>query len=208
MMRTTIRGLAPLALLVALAGCGQELTAGGQRKGEVSAVVIDDPGSPDATRSLPRSGARLSITRALIPAGTVNVQATVTLLTNSGGAQELTSEAAGATLDLGSTSKTNLARGDVSSIRYATARVEFTKIEANVTSGLVVGGIDLVGTVRVAMTQPVVVERPIELTVVEEGHHEVEIDLNAESWLTAIDPITRTVPAAAFRSAVTIQARQ
>ena len=208
MMLRRISGLAPLALLLALAGCGQELTAGGQREGEVSAVLIDDPGAPAPNRSPTRSGASFSTSRARIPTGTVNVQATVTLVSERGGAQELVTQAGGGTVDLGSTSKTLLARADISSIRYTLARVEFTRVQANVTGGLLVGGLDLTGAVSVALPQPVVVEKAIDLTVVEEGHHELEIDLNAEKWLVAIDPLTRTVPSAAFRTAVTMEVRQ
>jgi hypothetical protein len=200
--------LLALALALALAGCGDEPTGGARRKGEVSAQLIDDPGSPAPIRVLPRSGASFSTARAAIPSGTVTVEATVTLLTDQGGGEELVPEAGGATVDLGSTSKTPVARADVSTIRYSMARITFTRVVANVSGGLVVGQSDLVGTVSVSLAQPAVLERPIELAVVENGHHELEIDLNAESWLTAVDPVSRTVPSAAFRSAVTIQARQ
>jgi hypothetical protein len=207
MMHRRTLGLAPLALLLALAGCGQELTAGGQ-KGDVDVDVTDDPGSPPAANPdlAPARGApRLALRSALAPSGTVAVEGRVSLVTTDGRTIALPA-GAGVVVTLSSTEEARLTRGSVSAVAYQAARITFTKLEANVTGGLSVGGVNLLGTVRVDLAQPLVIEAPIALTVRANGQHQVEIDLNAETWLLAANPVTRVVPAAALRGVVTVRA--
>jgi hypothetical protein len=204
-MIRTIPGLAPLALLVALAGCGQELTAGGQH-GDVDAVVTDDPASPSPSLSPEPGGPRLSRSLALVPMGTVTLVGSVTLVTDQGNPEPLSQAAQTASLSIGSAGTTSLAQADVPAVNYIVARILFTKVEANVTGGLLLpGGIDLRGTVTVDLSEPVTVERRIALRVLDSGQHTLTIDVNAATWLVAVNPLTRTIPSAVFASAVTVR---
>lgn len=198
-----------LALLALLGGCGQELLAGGQREGEVTAEVTDDPQSTPS-RSVARrsvSGAPGAFTATFrAPEGTVEVDGSVALLRDDGVAVPLSSGGS-ARVRIGARDTVTLATRSVRSASYSRARITFTRVEADVTSGLLVGGVAVSGRVRVPLSQPLTLELPTGLVVQERGKHRVIIDLNSSIWLLAADPVLRTVPQGVFAAAVQLSAR-
>lgn len=200
----------PLVLLVLLTACGQELTAGGQTEGEVSAVVTDDAAGAGASRSPDADGPRLSRSAgraAAIPRGTVTVEGTVAIVHESRGVAPLS--------PLDGRAEVRIASGDVDTLaldsalvgRYTVARVTFTRVQAHVTSGLALGtGTSLDGTITVDLPQPLVVERPVELLVQADRRHELVIDLNAAEWLATASPLG-VVSGTAFAEWVRVRVR-
>ncbi|MEX2570899.1 MAG: hypothetical protein WD737_06305 [Gemmatimonadota bacterium] len=209
MSRSTITVIAVMAVFM-LAGCGQELTAGGQRDGEVSTVVTDDPNEsqagPAATRNLISGpGAQLTADPGSAE-GTVEVEATTVLVDESGREVPLSSLAPSVSVTIAAADSATLERSEVRVGRYTLARITFTRVKADLTTGLAVAaGVEITGTVRVDLGQPLVVDAPIELTVQEDGRHQLVIDLNASAWLAAADPVLRTVSSTTFRSAVEVR---
>ena len=201
-----------LGLLLAVAGCGQELLAGGQTEGEVSAVVTDDPGSAAPGRQASRRAGGPEPTlfggTIVVPQGTVEVDGSVTIVRQDGAEVPLSSGSSSVSVRIAAADSGTLARRRVSAGSHTRARITFTRVEANVTGGLTVGpGIQVTGRVRVALTEPLVLEVPVQLEVREDGIHRLVIDLNASDWLMAVDPVLRTVPAATFRSKVQVRVR-
>lgn len=190
-----------------LAGCGKELLAGGQREGEVSAVATDDGGGSASYGD--GDGPSLSrAAEAALLSGTVEFVGTVAVAAEDGRMVPVTDGPATVTLRLTEPDTALLGRKRVPVGTYSLARVVFTRVSAEVKEGLVVDGTQLTGLIRVAIgSEPLVVEAPITMLVREDGRSTVVIDLNAAPWLTAADPITRTVSAAAFRAAVEVSAR-
>lgn len=208
-----MRFMAAAVLVLSAAGCGQELLAGGMRSGEASAVVTDDPrasGSASAhetptSRAMLTSGSRLSAIQTAAE-GSILVEGAVEL-ESAGGQMILLGGGPGtASVQISSAATSALGTSQVEVGRYTTARVTFTRVEADVSGGLVVGlGVQVKGKVRVLLPEPLVVEAPIELLVREDGEHIVVIDLNSEVWLAAVDPLLLTVPAQVFAAAVTVR---
>ena len=203
----TIRSLAALlAGMVALAGCGRELVGGGQR--EVDAAATGDGtggGSPSTAPRYAVAPAEGGVYQLNGIGGTISFDARVSLLR------------AGVPVPLGGGSATVRADGGdtvrvvsdgVPAVTYPVARVVFTRVTANVTGGLVVGGVNLTGRIDVAIApgDSVVVERPVDLGAADEDAT-LLIDLDASAWLPAVNPATRLVSAATFASAVKLRRR-
>lgn len=197
--------VAPLALLLALGGCGQELTAGGQR-GEVDAVVTDSDAAPPASRSASGGGPAFSFSRVVtVPTGTVTVEGSVELLDAAGDGTPLAGGDGEASVTIGAPGSDVLATDSVPAVRYPRVRITFTRVEASVTGGLLSGSVGVPVTVQVDLPQPRAVERSVELMVRDEGEHRLAIDLNAATWLAAVDPVTGLVSATDFAAAVAVR---
>lgn len=202
-MRTKLRAAALLAFLSAAAGCGRELVGGGQR--DVDARATGDGTSGGSPSLAPRY--------AVAPGGGVVFQANGISGTLTFDARVYLVRGAGPVPLGGPATATVLANGRdtvavasarVPEVRYATARVVFTRVTGNVTGGLVIGGNGVTGTVSVAIADSVVVERAVDLGD-EDDDATLLIDLDASAWLSAANPVTRIVPAAAFQSAVKLR---
>lgn len=211
-MITYLRLFTGTLLLLSSAGCGQELLAGGMRSGEASAVVTDDPGSSSSS-TVEDPASRMSLdpaSRGSIGAaaaeGSILVEGSVALESAGGRTIPLGNGPGAASVQISSNATSELATGEVEVGRYTNARVTFTRVEAEVAGGLSVGlGVQVSGTVKVLLPQPLVIEAPIELLVREDGEHTIVIDLNSEVWLAAVDPLLLTVPTQLFAQAVTIR---
>jgi hypothetical protein len=96
--------------------------------------------------------------------------------------------------------------GRVDDVDYPVARVVFTRVTANVTGGLVIGGVGLTGQVDVGIApgDSVVVEMPVDLGDPDDDAT-LLIDLDASAWLFTVNPVTRLVSATAFRNAVKLR---
>lgn len=212
-MITYMRIFAGALIVLSTAGCGQEMLAGGMRSGEASAVVTDDPGTSSSTSSIETRAARMNLTptggisaATAAASGSILVEGSVALESAGGQTIILGDGPGAASVQIGSAALSKLAASEVEVGRYINARVTFTRVEADVSGGLIVGvGVAVTGKVTVLLPQPLVIEAPIELLVREDGEHTVIIDLNSEVWLAAVDPLLLTVPTQAFAAAVTIR---
>jgi len=190
-----------LLLVMAAPGCGKELVVGGQK--HVDARGTGD-GTPEGNASMapafdraPAAGPSLAAARAQ---GTITFTAKVELLTADGQAVALGS-AQTATVKIDGTDTVTVVSGDVAAAHYTAVRVTFTSVQANVTGGLVIGGVSLTGLVSVAPGN-VVVERAVDLGS-PEASVRLLIDLDASAWLSAA--IDRVVPSSVFQGAVKIR---
>jgi hypothetical protein len=192
-----------LLLVMAAPGCGKELVVGGQK--HVDARGTGD-GTPEGSASMapafdraPTAGPSLAAVKAQ---GTITFDAKVELLRDDGQAVGLGSAQTAAVKIDGSDTVT-VVSGDVAAARYTAVRVTFTSVQANVTGGLVVGGVSLTGVVNVAPGN-VVVERAVDLGS-PSASVRLLIDLDASAWLSAANPATRVVASSIFQSAVKIR---
>lgn len=210
-MRYRIGAGIPAVLLACavLGGCGAELLAGGQREGEVSALATDGSGGPSAARAGGGGySASLARTAAAIPEGSLELTAAVTLIGEDGEEAPVTDGAVAARLRLAAADTVPLGTEEVPEGEYTRARVVFSRVQAEVTGGLSIGGVPILGAVAVEIgSAPLVVEAPVQVLVREDDPALLVVDLNVAAWIAAADPLTRRVPAAALRSAVEISAR-
>lgn len=206
--RIRVRIAATLLAGAVLSGCGAELLAGGQREGEVSAVATDGSGAPSSARtdgsglspSLARQGTAL--------AGSLDLAVAVTLIAEDGEEEPITNGEVTARLRLAAADTVPLGRQEVPEGSYTRVRLAFSRVEAEVTEGLLIGGIPLLGRVAVEIGDgPLVMEVPVRVVVREEVPSTLVVDLRAAAWLGATDPLTRRIAAAEFRSAVEVTAR-
>jgi hypothetical protein len=94
----------------------------------------------------------------------------------------------------------------VPAVAYTGVRLTFTRVQAEIASGLVIGGVGVTGTVDVAIAGSLVVERSVPMLDAD-ADYAVLIDLDASDWLAAANPASGIVPAAAFSGAVQVTAR-
>lgn len=196
-------------------GCGVELTAGGQT-GDVRAVATSNgsssraPGPSRAEATAREAGSADAATSgaagSLVVRGSLAFTAAVTLVREDGEEVPITRGYSDAVVRIEGADSVEVARDSVPVGTYTRARVAFRRMEADVIEGLLVGGVPIRGRVSVAIgPEPIVVESPVLLRVQPNGEHTLVIDLNAEAWLLTLNPLTREVLGASFRSAVDLR---
>jgi hypothetical protein len=197
-----------LVAMLALGGCGKDFVAGGARDVEVHATGDATPeGSSSAARMslAPAEGPR-SLSAAAAQ-GTIAFDARVSLL-SSDRAEPVNRTPASTSVRIDGRDTVRLTSGGVPRGSYDRVRLVFTRVEADVTSGLVIGGITITGRVAVALApgDSIVVERPVSLGG-QGDDVRLLVDLDASAWLPSTNVVTRMVPAAAFQSAVKVRTR-
>lgn len=202
-MRTTWCA-AGFLLALAVAGCGRELVGGGQRDVDAVATGGGAESGGSATPASSYGAERATAFQAEGVSGTVTFDARVSLVRAG---RRSAVGAGSATVRAGGGDTARVAAGRVLEGGYDAARVVFTRVTANVSGGLVVGGVALTGHVDVAIApgDSVVVEMPVQVSG-SRSPVRLLIELDAATWLRSADPLTRTVPAAAFRGAVRLRA--
>lgn len=210
-------GARALALLLgALAGGCGNLTVGGF--GEATVVVSGDAPDSGPRRSLEHGMQGAVLETASFPAsssdrnepeGEIEVEFTLLLVSEAGGVLPLGDDEVRVRLDLrGRTEQDPIERQLVPAAHYAELRIVFTEIEVRVDSGLVVGGVPVVGRVEVEMDDvALLVSRSIDLEVRPREHVVLVVDLNAPAWLAAVDPLTRSVDAGVFAGLLDVRVR-
>ena len=203
----TILCAALLAAITTTMGCSGELVGGGAR--DVDAYATGDgTGSGGAASLAPRyavSPGGGAAFQASGITGTVTFDGKVSLVRS--GSVEPVVNGATATVSVDGSDTVRLGGSQLPEGAFPTARVVFTRVTANVASGLVVGGVTLTGRVDVAIADSVVVEVPVNVPA-GDGDVDLLVDLDASVWLATASPVTRTVTAAAFRGAVKVRVRQ
>jgi hypothetical protein len=205
MMRTRI-ALAALLLAMTTAGCGKELVAGGQK--HVDAAGTGD-GTPEGSASkapaydlVPGGDSPLAAARAQ---GTVTFTAKVEVATAGGAYVPLSSAPATVVVKIDGSDSVHVAAGNVPAGSYTRVRVTFTGVQANVTGGLVIGGVGVTGLVSVgAAGESVIVERAVSLGS-PSADVRLLIDLDASAWLGTANPVTKVVASSTFQGAVKIR---
>jgi hypothetical protein len=203
MKRTAAVLWSAMLLLPGLTGCGVELVGGAER-GEVETTMTDDPSSnePSPSRSPAPSMSRAPEVSEQVVAieGTVSADLAVALVAG-GEATQVTSGTVTGQVRIASTDRDALGTRRVVEGVYPTVRLTFTRIEAQVETGV---GAPL--SVEVDMRgSPLVIEAPVPVEVREEDVATVEVDLNAAVWLAFADPVTGLVPRSAFASAIAVR---
>jgi hypothetical protein len=194
----------PLALgALVLAGCGKELTAGGLREGEVSAVATD-AGPAAARRTIAGNDVAAAVAQ-----GTIRFTAQVELVTLFGRTEPITAGPVAAQVPIGSTGRVLLGRDSVPEGDYAFVRVSFWSVAADVQGLPLGGGTVFSGTATVNLVPPLVQLVPIAVTVRPGVPVAVVLRLNSGAWLPLAQPLpglpgSVVVDATAFDRAVEI----
>jgi hypothetical protein len=204
-----LKVLALPLLLLMTAACGKEVVVGGVRDKEVEAYATGDGTQEDGANgshapllSLAPAGGPAAAHIAGRVQGTISFDALVEVVTSSGEAVRV-GNAQSVVVRSDGHDTVLVARADVLERQYTTVRVTFTRVTANVVSGLVIGGTNITGQVNVEVpARGIVVERQVPLGGPEEDV-QVLIDLDASEWLFAT--VNRIVPAATFEQAVKIR---
>lgn len=185
--RATCRWALPLAAgVLLLGGCGEELVVGGGRDVEVH-----------ATGAAPGTAA-----------GTVTFTAAVRLVEAGGQTAPSVPETRTATVRVDGADTVQVAafRG-FASRSYQVVRLTMRDVQAQVT-GLVTGGGEVSGTVRVGTSAGavIIVDVPVSIPA---GTTPLDllVELNAGAWLAAADPVTLVVPPSTFADAVSVRMR-
>ena len=202
------RGALALAVVGALAACGN-LTAGGIGEATVAMsgdapdqgaspqmAVVDGPARTDHDDDDDDD-----------PEGELEADLTVFLVSAEGEAFLLTDGEVRVRVDLEGIEEPTIASRTVAAGDYTALRIVFTEIEVEVDAGLVIGGVQIVGPVDIEFESELTVERTIDVTIADGARAELLVDLNAESWLQAVDPVTLTVDAEVFADLVTVRQR-
>lgn len=205
------RGVRPvLPVLVLLsAACGGNLTSGGMSGVEVYVAGDDPRAEPAPTRApepLPPGLAALNSPSPSAVEGTVTVTLQVELMGDDRRWVEVTEGPQTITVALSGRGQSLLASRPVSAGRYIRARTTFRRVEAEVTRGLIVDGLDLRGTIPVDLrgVDGLVVEEPLFVEVREGEAGRLVVALNSQLWIRLVNALARRVDPANFRQAVRV----
>jgi hypothetical protein len=221
--KVMMRQVSPIMLLVPLLMACGELTSGGVGDDEVWATA-DEQGTPSASPP-PGSSAVVppaygweshgtpsaaSSRESAAAAGVLTAQLRVFLRSDLTGEWiEITDGVRDLTLDLDGSSERRVGVRILEGGRYTGLRIVFHRVEANVTGGLIVGGIPIVGLVSVDLggLGTLTVERSLLLDLEAGGSQDVVLDMGASTWLPTLSLLTRIVAGAAFSNAIAVRVR-
>lgn len=197
---TGMRVTGMLLLVLLAAGCGREVVVGGQK--EVETVVVGD-GQPQGGGAAHAPGGRFAWSAALVE-GTVRVEGRAELVAEDGRVVQLDPGPRTVRLRLDGSERVSVSRTRVPEKRYVRARLFFTRVTADVTGGLLVGGLPVRGTVSVAIPAGgLVVERDVAMTDPARVRETLVVDLASSTWLAA--SVGGVVPASVFAAAVRVR---
>ena len=199
--------LAAIALLGT--GCGGNLTSGGV--GETSVLVSGDAPDPSGVAG-PSPSAFVTPSQESGPGdqpeGEIEVEFELFLDSQEVGSLPLTGEGLRVRVDLRGLQEKDVADASVPAARYDALRIVFTEIKARVDAGLIVGGTPVTGEVRVELKNATLtVVRPLPLEIEDGDRVQLLIDLNAATWLQAVDPDLRTVAESVASQAIEVKLR-
>ena len=191
-----------------LAGCGN-VTAGGLT-GEVTVTVSGD--APDAQAAPQRAvglhPAPPSSTGHDVPEGEVRAEFFVSLVAANGDEVSMSEDQISIRVDVQGRQELDVAIQAVPATLYTEIRIIFTDIRVEVESGLIINGVPVVGEVEVELEDvALLVTRPLNLDVGDGGSVFLLIDLNANTWLQAVDPVLKVIAEEVFGDAVSVGVR-
>jgi hypothetical protein len=89
--------------------------------------------------------------------------------------------------------------------QYSQMRIVFTDIRVDVADGLIINGVPVVGEVRVELEDvSLTVTRQLNLNIGEGESVFFLMDLNANTWLQAVDPVLKVIAEEVFANAVSL----
>ena len=139
------------------------------------------------------------------PEGEVEAEFSLFLVSESGTVVALTETDVRIAVDLEGIEEPEVANQVVASGMYTSMRIVFTEIEAEVDAGLIINGVPVVGQIRVELEDiSLTVTKPLALDIGRDQRVELLVDLNAASWLQAVDPLLGTVDAQIFADLVSV----
>lgn len=142
------------------------------------------------------------------PEGELDVELSVFLVAADGDLVPVTDGVVRVRVDLDGVQEPEIGSTTVEARGYTGLRMIFTEIEAEVEAGLIIDGQPVIGLIDVEIDDAnLPVTKAIDVEVAEGGRVELLIDLNADSWLLAVDPVTMTVDAQVFADLVTVRVR-
>ena len=192
-----------------LAGCGN-LTAGGLT-GEATVTVSGD--APDAQGTAPQRAVRLYPTPPFpaqhdVPEGEVRADFFVDLVAANGDEVSMSEDQISIRVDVQGRQELDVAVQTVPATLYTQIRIIFTDIRVEVESGLIINGVPVVGEVEVELEDvALVVTRPLNLDIGDGESVFLLIDLNANTWLQAVDPLLGVIMEEVFGDAVSVAVR-
>ena len=198
--------LIALTTCALLAGCGN-LTAGGLT-GEATVTVSGD--AVDAPAPAPQSAAKLVTTSPFkvpgdTPEGQVEADFFLYLVSANGVPVSLSENPIQIRLDVqGQQEADAVDRQSVPATLYTGVRMVFTNIKVEVASGLIINGDTITGEVRVELKDTALT---VNLDIGEGDSVFLLMDLNANTWLQAVDPVLKVIAEEAFGDAVSVGVR-
>lgn len=202
---TLTRGASALLLGGILAACGN-LTAGGV--GEAAVTMSGDaPDQGSSPQMAVVDGPARTDHDDDDPEGELEADLTVLLVSADGETVTLTDGEVRVRVDLQGMEEPVIGSRTVDATSYTTLRIVFTEIEVEVDAGLVIGGVEIVGPVDVELEGILTVDRTINVVIDDGERAEILVDLNSESWLQAVDPVTFTVDAEVIAGLVAVRQR-
>jgi len=186
--RAALRGAALLVAALLLSGCG-DLLSGGQKEIDLHAT---GGGGREGSGNV---------------RGTVSFDVALRLVDEEGALVRATEAPVRGEVLIERPDSVRVVRAAVPPREYRTVRAVFTRVEAEVTGGLVVGGLPILGfaAVDIPPGDSLVVEFEMEMGVAARAREVLVLDLVAAAWLRQVDPLTRRVPAAAFTAVVEVR---
>ena len=140
------------------------------------------------------------------PEGQIEADFFVYLVTADGSSVSLSENPIEIRLDVkGEQEADAVDRRTVPATLYTEFRMVFTDIKVEVASGLIINGVPVAGEVRVELKDTALtVTRPLNLDIGDGDSVFLQMDLNANTWLQAVDPVSRVIAEEAFGDAVSV----
>lgn len=205
-----LRVLAMAVLGLALAACGN-LTAGGLSEAEVT--VSGDAPEP-AAAPVAGTGADAPSQQeeddddADEAEGEIEADFLIFLQRPDGSEVPLTDQEIQVDVDVQGQREVVAVERTIPAGRYTGLRLHFSEIEVQIDAGLVIDGVPITGLVSVDVeVEGVEVNRVLSLDLEDGDRVAFLLDMNAKSWLTAVDPLTLEVAAQAFADAIVVRQR-
>jgi len=213
-MSRSMRRIAKLACtfsaLACVGACGNVTAGGLTARAEVilsgdaadpipTAAILSAPTSATATAESMQGGDDT-------PEGELRAEFILFLEALDGSLVSLTDTIVRVRVDLEGVQVPEVADQVIPTGQYTALRMVFTEIEVRVDAGLIINGVPVTGEFRVDLenlTLPVSHAVSIDLGTDEVA--ELVIDLNAASWLQAVDPVTATVDEQVFADLVSVR---
>jgi len=219
--RQAVRFLLLSALFGSTGSCGN-LTAGGI--GEAVVVVSGDSpealatsvvaGVPPTAPAFPRAAALTAGGPAASdhdddqPEGQLEAEMLLFLVAEGGALIPLSDDEVEVSVDLEGVEQDETLPRELAAGRYTGLRIVFLQIEVQVDAGLIIGGEPITGPIDIELeSDSLAVIKPLDFSIGDQESVEILIDLNAASWLQAVDPSTSTVDATVFSELIAVVLR-
>jgi hypothetical protein len=219
MIRHSIRTGLAVALAIAPLGCGN-LTAGGVGEARVTvsgdapdvvpqAAAVVNPRPPAATAGgVQPMAIQGRVEGEESPEGEIEADFRLYLVAGGGAEVALSDDKIEVRMDLEGFETPEVANRTVPADVYTGMRMVFTKIKVEVDRGLIINGVPVTGEVRIEVeAEGLSVTKPLALTIEDDAMVDLLVDLNAASWLQAVDPATVSVDPQVFADLITVVVR-